>query len=288
MAEIRVLVPLDGSPLSESALSAVEALTAVASLKVRLVSVLESVQGLTAIAEDEMKVRESNLLHAYLNEVTAKVAALPGVVAAESHVVAGDPVEMIADQAAEFQPDLLVISTHGRSGLSRWRIGSVADAVVRSGISDCLVVGPHARLRLPVRSILVPLDGSARSERALIKGEMLAKAFGSALHLVRVIDLPVSVAERNQDAFDSLSGYGNEYLERVQKTIDKDISVCTAVRFGSPAERLLDYVAGREIDLVVMTSKGRGGVARSVLGSVAGRVIGGLAAVLTLKTEQEG
>ncbi|MGE4057084.1 MAG: universal stress protein [Vicinamibacterales bacterium] len=283
MPEMRVLIPLDGSPLSEVALGTLDTLSSVASLKVRLVSVVESVEGLTEVTHHEMQLRESNLLHAYLKEQTAEITGKPGVISVEEHVVAGDPVDMVVDQASEFRPDLMVLATHGRSGLSRWRMGSVADTLVRSGITNTLVVGPHARMRPPVRSILAPMDGSGASEKALLKAVEFAKALGSELHLVRVVEMPVGVAEQYQSSLDDLHGYWNDYLESFREKIPAGVEVRTAVRFGSPAERLLDYVAGHEIDLVIMSSRGRGGIARTALGSVAGRMIGGPAPVLIIK-----
>jgi nucleotide-binding universal stress UspA family protein len=285
MPEMRVLVPLDGSRLSEIALKAVETLAGMSNLKVRVISVVESVDGLTEVAQDEMRVRESNLLRAYLQDVAARLSENPSVLAADFHVLSGDPAEMIADQVSEFNPQLLVISTHGRSGLSRWRLGSVADAVVRSGVAHCLVVGPHARMHEAVKAVMVPLDGSESSERAIPKAVEFSKAQHATLHLVRVVDLPVSVSEQYQSSFDDLEGYCNQYLTGLREKISEDVNVCTAVRFGSPADRLMDYAASTGIDLIVMTSKGRGGIARTALGSVAGRIIGGPAPVLIVKPD---
>jgi nucleotide-binding universal stress UspA family protein len=283
MPETKVLIPLDGSPLAETALRALEALATLGPLHVRLVSVVEAIEGMTQVAKSEHLQREEHMLNAYLDGVVARLKDRPEIASVEGRVFAGVAVDIILDQAGDFAPDLLVISTHGRSGLSRWRLGSVADAVIRSNTANTLVVGPNARLRAPVRSILVGLDGSQLAEAALPVATSLAAGFGATLHLVRVISLPVSTSEEYQDYLDELTQYAREYLDETKKRTAFSGELVTAARVGSPSERLIDYIAAHDIHLAVMTSHGRGGIARTALGSVAGRLVGGPAPVLIVR-----
>jgi nucleotide-binding universal stress UspA family protein len=284
VTETKVLIPLDGSPLAETALGALEALAPLHPLNVRLISVVEAIEGMTKIANDEHLQREEHMLRAYLAGIVERLKSAPHVASIESHVVAGDPVDLIVDEARSFAPDLLVISTHGRSGLSRWRLGSVADGVIRSKSADTLVVGPNSRLRAPVRSILVGLDGSQLAEAALHQAASLAEGFDATLHLVRVIPLPVSTSERYQMYLDDLTAFAQTYLDNMKEQLSFPGEVITAGRVGSPANRLIDYAAAHDIDLVIVASHGRGGIMRTALGSVAGRLVGGPVPVLVVRS----
>jgi nucleotide-binding universal stress UspA family protein len=119
------------------------------------------------------------------------------------------------------------------------------------------------------------LDGSKLAERALGPAVTLATALGASLHLVRVISTPVSISEDlYANDYGMLEDACGAYLDEVRQGLEFKGELVTAARMGSPASRLADYAAAHEIDLVVMTSHGRGGLARSLLGSVAGRMVG--------------
>jgi nucleotide-binding universal stress UspA family protein len=193
MPDTKILIPLDGSPLAETEVNTLEALAPLGPLHVRLVSVVEAIEGMTQVAGDEHLKREEHMLQAYIEGMTARLKAVPQITRIEGEVLAGLPLESILDQAKAFAPDLLVVSTHGRSGLSRWRLGSVADGIVRSNTANTLVVGPNARLRAPVRSVIVGLDGSALAEAALPVATSLATRMGASpapgpRHLSAAID----------------------------------------------------------------------------------------------------
>jgi nucleotide-binding universal stress UspA family protein len=191
------------------------------------------------------------------------------------------------NQEAAFGPDLIVIGTHGRSGLSRWRLGSVADAVIRRARTDTLVVGPSARIHT-VRGILVGLDGSELAERALQPAINLANAFGAALHIVRVISVTATVSEEYYaNEFEMLQEITKTYLDDIRKKIEFKGELVTASRIGGQANCLIDYAAAHDIDLVVMTSHGRGGLGRSLLGSVTGRMIGGHQPVWIVRVREQ-
>jgi nucleotide-binding universal stress UspA family protein len=134
-----------------------------------------------------------------------------------------------------------------------------------------------------VRSLLVGLDGSALSESALPLATSLATGFGATLHLVRVVPLPFTASEQYQDYLDELTSYSQSYLEEVRARLDFSGEVVLAARVGAPADRLIDYAAAHDINLVVITSHGRGGIARAALGSVAGRLVGGPVPVLIVR-----
>jgi nucleotide-binding universal stress UspA family protein len=172
MSQYKVLVPLDGSRLAEHSLVYLDALRSMGESQVQLLSVVDEAEDFESLKPEESRLREENLLSTYLREVSADIKQHLGI-DVETRVVAGSPANAILDEAEKYAPDLLVISTHGRSGISRWRLGSVADKVIRGAACNTLVVGPKAaergtwldaRIMDAFKSLLVPLDGSALAE----------------------------------------------------------------------------------------------------------------------------
>jgi nucleotide-binding universal stress UspA family protein len=295
VSEFKVLIPLDGSKLAEHALAYIGPLRLMGTLRVRLLSVVDEAEDFRSLTEAEAGDREFNILSSYLREVAADIEAHLGV-DIDSEVTKGAPADRIMESAAAFSPDLLVISTHGRSGISRWRLGSVADKVVRGTASNTLVIGPKAtekaawldpELVPPFRSVLVPLDGSELAELALPVAEQIAKAFGSQLHLVRSVTIPPlpdaygGELAYMPDLLDSLVEGAGVYLGQVTRRRGLG-NARTQVLIGPAAYQLEAYI-GKGIDLVVMTTHGRRGIARTALGSVTDRLLGGAAPVLVVK-----
>jgi nucleotide-binding universal stress UspA family protein len=303
MSEYKILIPLDGSRLAEHSLIYIEALKGLGETKVRLLSVVDEAEDFRALSPDEAGARESNLLATYQREVSADIESHLGL-KVETKVMQGAPTECVLKEAREFAPDLLIISTHGRSGPSRWRFGSVADKVIRGAVCDTLVVGPKSvqkekwlegALQAPFRSILVPLDGSELAEEALPKALAFAKAFGSTLHLVRAVPYPIMAdGYAGEGAYmpqilESLEAGAQEHLKEVSEKLGAGVKITTRVMIGAPATQLEDYAAGHGIDLVVMTSHGRGGLVRMALGSVTDRLLAaGAAPVLVVRPKPTG
>ncbi|MPZ50559.1 MAG: hypothetical protein GEU75_14895 [Dehalococcoidia bacterium] len=199
MAEYKILLPVDGSRLAEHSLVYLQALRAMGDLNVLLLSVVEESEDFNGLSAVEAQEREFNILSTYLREVGADIDAHLGI-HAEQKVVRGAPASSILDEAERFAPDLLLISTHGRSGVSRWRFGSVADKVIRAAPSNTFVIGPKAgelsqwmefELTQPFGRILVPLDGSALAEQAIEVARGFAECYSSQVHLVRAVPIPM-------------------------------------------------------------------------------------------------
>ena len=139
--------------------------------------------------------------------------------------------------------------------------------------------------------ILVPLDGSELSEKALAMAQHLASASGTSLHLLQVISLQpeldarramggesVTVLEMAQDAARRLievqTARGKEYLEGLAVQLQQaGLNVTTVIREGAAAENIIEYDTEHAIDLIVMSTHGRSGVKRFFVGSVTDRVI---------------
>ncbi len=141
------------------------------------------------------------------------------------------------------------------------------------------------------KRIMVPLDGSEFAEQALAHAEYLAKVSGATLHLVRAVERPSAVRTHGLGA--PVNVYGDvialqreeaeQYLnELAERRSGEGLSIQVAQLDGPPAAALLDYVREADIDLVVMTSRGRSGLTRWAVGSVADRVVQGDAAAVLL------
>jgi nucleotide-binding universal stress UspA family protein len=294
VSEYKVLMPLDGSRLAEHALAFLPALLSFGQLEVTLVSVVDFPEDLLTAVVTEEQGREYNLLATYQREIAVDLEHHLGATV-HCEVLRGTAPTIILERVKATSPDLLVISTHGRSGIARWQRGAVADKVIRGATCPVLVVGPRAMEKgqwleagavPPFKHVLVPLDGSETAEQALAAAATFVARFSSRLHLLRVMPyVPLSSGFWDTPATlsDDIIEAGKEYLAGVLKRIEAT-NAATAVTIGSPAHEIENYVKANDIDLIVMTSHGRGGVARASLGSVTDRVIGAGPPVLVVRS----
>jgi len=180
----------------------------------------------------------------------------------------GDEAGVIVDTATEQKVDVIVMTTHGRSGFSRWMMGSVAERVLREAKCPIMVT----RHNKQAQNILIPLDGSDLSEQALPVSMAVAEANGATVHLMRVHE---SSSESAQTAVKTyLDGCVAKQMATSKR--EMDIEMKTAVIHGSPASSILDYVEKNDIDLIVMATHGRRGVHRWVYGSVTEKILRGV------------
>jgi nucleotide-binding universal stress UspA family protein len=186
--------------------------------------------------------------------------------------------------AATEPGDLLVLTTHGRGGTARWFLGSVAEAVVRRATVPVFLVRT-TETEAPstaIRRLVVPLDGSTLAEEALPTAAALARRLQVPLHLLTVID--VSEGELLDLVLSSVSPTRlgetltrllTDAETRLAHTCDRlghdGLETSTEVRHGPAAEGIVG--ATRPGDLIVMTSHGRTGPVRWLLGSVAEAVV---------------
>ena len=267
-----VLVPLDGSALAEEALPLGQALALRAGVPLRLVRVIDRDRTSEAERQAEHAVSE---------------AARQAGVEAQLRVRAGDAAEEILREAGDLPRPLIVMTTHGRSGIGRWLIGSVADRVVRGGAAPVLLLRSGTSLgdAQGFRRLLVPLDGSALAEDALPLAVTLAHVFAAEVHLARVAEttrlftltgtsqspIPDTLLEEMVADLEAEAGaYLRPVVERLRP---EGVPLRAVVLDGIPVEALLAYTATHEIDLVVLATHGRGGFNRLVLGSVAERLL---------------
>ncbi|HEX5059010.1 MAG TPA: universal stress protein [Kofleriaceae bacterium] len=206
-------------------------------------------------------------------ETTIAEAKRAGAKQISGKLLTGEPWSRIVGELDEHGYDLCVIGTHGRTGLARVLLGSVAEKVVRHSPCSVLAVRPEGEVK-PFKHPLVPTDFSASAEHAL---EMAVELAPEAITLLHVIELPVATGrtavpnlERSLDesAMIALAEAANRLGGKARG------SITTRTRIGYPgAQTLAELDDDRSIDLVVMGTHGRTGVARALLGSVAEKVV---------------
>lgn len=193
-------------------------------------------------------------------------------------IVQGNPAPTIVDYAERYDYDLIVLPTHGRTGISRYLLGSVTEKVVR--LSDVPVLTARMQfdeqLTFPYENILIPTDGSPASTAAARHGLALAATLDATVHILSVVDdTSLGPDVRSALSADEFERPATEAVEDVVTEADEyDLAnVQTYVEHGPPAEVIRERIEASEIHAVVMGSSGRHGVDRILLGSVAEKTV---------------
>jgi nucleotide-binding universal stress UspA family protein len=291
---------LDGTELSESALFVLPFLESLGVDKARLVSVWDDIEVPLSGWDKELeeaKARGKAFLEAYLRE-KVRMWESPGL-PLEHAVRVGPAAAQLLEEAEEQMPDVLIIATHGRTGVERWRLGSVAEKVIRNVECPVLVIGPNVTTPLNpynVERIVVPLDldGSPLAEEALPVACAISHRVKAQLELLEVVHLPATwsadpMFQPNPvEVLGWLEEGAKEYLGK-QLPDDANVkrSVIRSMATGGVSYDMIGYLQDEPAQLVVMTSHGRHGFIRTVLGSVADAMLRGPSPVLLVKPGSE-
>lgn len=290
----RLLVPVDLSETSDLVLDQAAALAGKAGASVdvlygfevpdvvpidlRTSETTSGLQSLTALVEEEARRRLAHF-------VTR--ASERGVVIAHTFTEVGPPARTILETARKGRHDLIVMGTHGRTGLSHMVLGSVAEKVVRQAKCPVLTLrGTNPHVTQPAR-ILVPVDYSSSSAAALAYAVELAQLLQAQLDVVHVWDRPSFVSEETQvhgpgDTRRSLGELIREGAEREMREFlsagaearsGAGLDISPRLLSGDPASALLTELALGHHDLVVTGTRGRTGLQHLLLGSVAEKLV---------------
>ncbi|QIO23409.1 universal stress protein [Haloarcula sp. JP-L23] len=198
-------------------------------------------------------------------------------VTAEGEVMQGDPSLTIADYAAEYGMDLVVMPTHGRRGLERVLLGSVTERVLNAAPVPVLVVNPdgEAEYRYPCQRVLVPTDGSPGAERALAEGVDVAAATGATLHVLHVVETGSLGPDARSVIRDSeLDEHAHEILDSAVETAEESLdSVTGSVVYGTPHREIRAYVESEGVDLLVLGTQGQTNFSWYALGGVSSKLV---------------
>lgn len=287
--QTRILVPLDGSATAEQVLPYVQLLARQLPARVELLRVVEHLppewmdwaigaRSLQIAASMSSKAQE------YVDGVAGSLAEKGLAVSASIH--GGDAASTIIDEAGKEPDTLLAMCTHGRTGVDRWLPGSVTQKVISLASSPLLVVRPvepeTGEQEVDLQTIIVPLDGSVVAEQVIPHVVALARPLDLGVILVRVT-LPIEDYYRslgmpvapNGDLSREIDTMTRNYFTRVQEKLRQEGITRLGVRIlhGHPADAIIDFARETPNNLVAMTTHGRSGVGRWLLGSVASRVI---------------
>jgi nucleotide-binding universal stress UspA family protein len=274
----RILVPLDGSELAELALVPAALLARRFNAQLWLIFVLVPVP-LESGPSVRLARAAVDQAQEYLQDVQRRLEA--DGLAVRAIVRWGDPAGEILAAAQEGHADLIAMATHGRGGLGRWMIGSVADRVVRTATIPVLVVPARAAAaarRPGFRRLLVPLDGSALAEEALPHALLIARMFNATVELLSVVprsDLTQYPESWFPDLeYEALKEQRQRYLhDLVARLQQEGLQVVAALEAGDVPETIVRIAQSRAADLIVMATHGRGGITRWMLGSVAAKLL---------------
>lgn len=288
-----ILVPLDGSTFSENALPVALDIARRTGARLHLVQVHEaptlsgypdSLPTYDEKWDGALRAREEEYLRSVAGRCMENAGISPVV-----ELLEGAVVPALAAYAAEVGVDRIVMTTHGRGGISRAWMGSVADALVRRASVPLLLIRPKSldldwQRGWSPSHVLVPLDGSALSEGILDAALEFGALSGARFTLLRVvlplpfISTPYAVAPAwdEEGAAQSLAAAAH-YLDTVADRLRRTgaaVEVRT-VFHTSPAVAILDYAATNAVDAIAMATHGRGGWSRVALGSVADKIVRG-------------
>lgn len=270
----KILVPLDGSNFSEQVLPYAHVFADAYRAPVELLRITDP-DARPPQADDQ-----------YLEEITAKhfrSSSVPVTTAAEI----GKPAEVIVDHAKGDPACLIAMATHGLSGPRRWLIGSVAGKVVQTAANPLLLIrsieGADASASVRLDTVFVPLDGSGLAEKTLPHVCALAKVMKLEIHLLRMYTLPADayliadgvIAQAPAQYREELKNEAETYLDGKVAGLwaeGFDSVVATAIQ-GDAAGEIIDLALRTPNNLIAMSTHGRSGIGRWVLGSVAERVI---------------
>ena len=266
----RVIVPLDGSPESAVALPIARVIARVTGAGVTLLQV---------IADQHRRGEATSNLQRMANELAG------GELSVNTVVREGSAAEQILDEIKRERAGLVIMRTHGRSGLSRMVLGSVTQRVLSGSAIPLLVVRPGERRLSELHRLLVPVDGSPGGALALGTAMELADSSGAAIHLLEVVvpiptlaydgyagQAPMYVDSTwDEDARDAARTYVASLEGRLrERGLDATSEVVVA---QSVAETIVSRAEELSSDMIVMSSHALTGASRALFGSVADAVV---------------
>ena len=265
----RILIPLDSSKLAECVLPHLGAIARIGEPEVRLVQVLEPVDGLTCIDlvdPVEWQIRKAEA-ESYLS---GQAAALQQIgLRVSTRIYEGRPAKRIIEAAHEWDADLILMSSHGRSGLSPWRVSSVVQHVILLAHRSVMIVRAYQPLDagltdLRYRKVYLPLDGSQRAEISLSVAEALVRAHKGGLLVAHVIQEPqlprrISPLQEELAMIGQLAEQSKKEARKYIQGLNARLSVNfeTKLEISSNVRRTLHQISDdQDVDLITLSAHG--------------------------------
>jgi nucleotide-binding universal stress UspA family protein len=284
-----ILVPLDGSTLAEAALPAAVSLAQTFKAPVTLLHVIE--QDAPAEIHSDRHLTEAGEAEAYLAEIAGRF--FPPIIKVNLHVhtaPVADVARSIVDHSSdEIQPDLIILCSHGNSGMHDLFFGNIAQEVAAASGTSVLLIKPDETVfPFKLQHILVPLDNESVHEKALPIAEALAKAYKAELDLLCVIPTLGTLSGEQAAVSNILPATANAYLDITEEIALEHfqghlelfkkaaIPATAEIARGDPAPVIAKTAEKTGADLIVFGTHGRAGLDafwnRSVAANVARRI----------------
>ena len=283
----KILVPLDGSAVAEQVLPYVRTLAGGLKIPVELMGVVDVAQLDSHIAAEKGRYLDTLIEDSvrcsreYLEGVAQ---TFPGANVSFA-VEKGGAAEVIIAKAGADNETLITMATHGRSGINRWLLGSVAEKVLRGSANPLLLVRAKAEAKAAggatLKSIVVPLDGSELAESVLPAVVEMAKKLNIEIVLFRAFNVPYSVfggVREHIAIVDELLGgikaEARDYLEKKTEELKKQgAKVSYVLEQGTSADQIISLGRKTPDNLIAMCTHGWSGVKGWVLGSITETVV---------------
>jgi nucleotide-binding universal stress UspA family protein len=288
----KILVPLDGSKTAENVLPVARCLARSLQIPVELLGVVD----IAEMARRHIPTDQASMVRTMFDDATRRfgdylepVAKNFPIGSVQCTVRKGNAAEAIIESAAVDKQTLIAMATHGRSGLDRWLVGSVAEKVLRGATNSTLVVrakeGKNPIWEMAtLKRVIVPLDGSELAEGVLPSVEELAKKLDLEVTLLGVYGVPSGISSGGEGSLNTsqikgfIGGLRAETLAYLEKKAAElkgkglDKVVCVA-KEGLAADEIISTARHTLDNLIAMCTHGRTGVTRWMLGSVTETVV---------------
>jgi nucleotide-binding universal stress UspA family protein len=281
-----MLIPLDGSQVAEQVLPYARFVAKALKIPVELLEVVD-LEALRLLANPERGRYIDTLLgermetgKSYLEAITQSFQGTQVTCIVEK----GKAEDVVIERAATDKNALIVMATHGHSGLQRWVLGSVADKVLHGSTNHLFLIRAHEQDKTVgealLKKVIIPLDGSPLAETVLPYVIDIAKKMRLEVVLMRAYALPPSVAGEDYgfysaDFLDQIEAEARYYLaEKVKEVQGQGLeNVSSVVNVGYGAEEIIMLARKTPDNFIAMSTHGRSGIKRWVLGSVTDRVV---------------
>lgn len=279
----RILIPTDGS--ENAAQAAIEAMrfASVYDATVHVLSVVDTTSYRSSVLPDDLVQRSEEMLTERGEEavLTVEDIAAKADRSAVGDVWKGVPYRAILEYVEENDIDLVVMGTHGRTGLDRYITGSVTERVVRLSDVPVLTVRMADAERESHRygNILIPTDGSPGAEAAIDHGIDIARRHDATVHALYIVNIQIVAGDYEggfpaTDLIHTLEERGTQAVEVVsQRGEAANVPVRTHVSQGTPYHGIRAYANEHDIDLITMRTHGRTGIDRFLLGSITRKIV---------------
>ena len=285
----KILVPLDGSGTAEKVLPYARYLAGKFKIPVELLAVIDIGEIASHMASEKARfldtIIEDGVRHSttYLRGIATTFPDTD----VKCSVERGKPEDIIIEKAGTDKSMLITMATHGRSGLNRFLLGSVAEKILRGTANPLLLVRATEEAKSAgaamFKSIIVPLDGSELAEGVLPMVTDLAKKLELDVELFRAYHIPYNAyagdegfyAGNYEELLTSVRDEAKEYLDKKAGELKRDGvgKIACVVKEGFAGDEIIALGRKTADDLIAMSSHGRSGVKRWVLGSVAEAVV---------------